>query len=59
MADNNSRSDRGRDPIAELAQLIVQAHPDVEGAPAESGCREETACDGYDVPSATSLWECC
>ena len=45
MADNNTRSDRGRDPIAELARLIAQAHPDVESAPAESGCREETAWD--------------
>jgi hypothetical protein len=39
MADNNSRSDRGRDPIAELARLIVQAHPDVESAPAEPQLR--------------------
>ena len=43
MADNNSQSDRERDPIAELARLIVQAHHDMEGAPAESRCREETA----------------
>ena len=42
MADNNSRSDRGRDPIAELARLIVQAHPDVESAPVERA-REEAA----------------
>jgi hypothetical protein len=41
MADHNFRSDRGEDPIAELARLIVQAHPDVQNAPAESGFREE------------------
>ena len=55
MADNNFRSDRGRDPIAELARLIVQAHPDVESAPAESGCRGETAWDSYEVPPELPL----
>jgi hypothetical protein len=55
MADNNCRSDRGRDPIAELARLIVQAHPDVESAPAESGCRGETAWDGCEVPPELPL----
>jgi SPOR domain len=55
MADNNFRSDRGRDLIAELARRIVQAHPDVESAPAESGCRGETARDSYGVPPELPL----
>ena len=55
MADNNFRSDRGRDLIEELARRIVQAHPDVESAPAESGCRGETAWDSYEVPPELPL----
>ena len=55
MADNNFRSDRRRDLIAELARRIVQAHPDVESAPAESGCRGETAWDSYEVPPELPL----
>ena len=50
MADRNFRSDRGRDLIAVLARRIVQARPDVESAPAESGCRGEFAWDSYEVP---------
>ena len=50
MADSNFRSDRGRDLIAVLARRIVQARPDVESAPAESGCRGEFAWDSYEVP---------
>jgi len=55
MADNNFRSARGRDLIEELARRIVQAHPDVESAPAESGCRGETAWDSYEVPPELPL----
>ena len=50
MANATFRSDRGRDPIGELARLIVQTHPHVESTPAESGCREETAWNGYELP---------
>ncbi len=50
MADNNLRSDRGRDPIAELARLIAQAHAHRESAPADNGFREENASDGCDEP---------
>jgi hypothetical protein len=32
MAGNNLRSDRGRDPLAELARLIAQADPYIESA---------------------------
>jgi hypothetical protein len=60
MADDKYRSDRERDPIAELARLIVLTHPHMESVFAESGCREETAWDGYEVAasacaSATAL----
>jgi hypothetical protein len=50
MADNNFRSDQGRDPIAELARLIGQVDPHGERAPADKGWREETASDGYYEP---------
>ena len=45
MADNNFRSDRGRDPIAELARLIVQAILTWRARLPKVGCREETAWD--------------
>ena len=45
---DNFRSNRGHDPIAELARLIAQAHPHGDGAPADNRFREETATDGYD-----------
>ena len=45
MADNNFRSDRLRDPIAELARLIGQVHG--ESAPADSDFGEETASVSY------------
>jgi hypothetical protein len=48
MADNNFRSDRGRDPLAGLARLIGQAHPHGESAPANNDFREEGASHGYD-----------
>ena len=48
MADNNFRSDRGRDPLAELALLIGQADLRGESAPANNGFREEGAWHGYD-----------
>jgi hypothetical protein len=50
MADNKFRSDRERDPIAELARLITQADPYGESAPADHRFRKETASDGYDEP---------
>jgi hypothetical protein len=51
MADNNFRSDRGQDPIAELARLIGQADPHGESAPADRGWREGTASEGYEEPT--------
>ena len=50
MAENNSRSDRGRDPIAELARLIGQADPHGENAAANDGFREAGASHGCDEP---------
>ena len=50
MADNNFRSDRGRDPLAGLARLIGQAEPHGESAPANNDFREEGASHGYDEP---------
>ena len=40
MADNNFRSDRGRDPLAELARLIGQADAYPDGGPQETYQRE-------------------
>jgi hypothetical protein len=51
MADHNFRSDRGGDPIAELARLIGQAVPHGESAPADRGWREGTASEGYEDPA--------
>jgi hypothetical protein len=51
MADHNFRSDRGEDPIAELARLIGQAVPHRERAPADRGWREGTASEGYEEPT--------
>ena len=51
MADHNFRSDRGEDPIAELARLIGQAVPHGESAPADRGWREGTASEGYEEPT--------
>ena len=50
MAENNFRSDRRRDPIAELAQLIGQADPHGENAAANDGFREAGAPHGSDEP---------
>ena len=50
MADEQFRSDRERDPIAELARLIAQADPHGGSAPADNRFRDETASDGYDEP---------
>jgi hypothetical protein len=55
MADNNFRSDRGRDRLAELARLIGQAVPNGESAPANNGFREEGASHGYDEPFSFSF----
>ena len=51
MAENNFRSDRGRDPIAELARLIGQADPHGENAAANDAFREAGASHGSDEPS--------
>jgi hypothetical protein len=51
MAENNFRSDRGRDPIAELARLIGQADPHGENAAANDAFREAGAPHGCDGPS--------
>jgi hypothetical protein len=51
MADHNFRSDRGQDPIAELARLIGQADPHGKSAPADRGWREGTASEGYEEPT--------
>ena len=56
---NVSRSDRERDPIAELARLIAQADTHEESAPSDNRFREETVSDGYDetpeLPPAPQL----
>jgi hypothetical protein len=44
MADNNFRSDRGRDPLAELARLIGQADP----------CAESASDNAYDAPRSSA-----
>ena len=59
MDDKRFRSDRGRDPIAELARLIAQADTHEESAPSDNRFREETVSDGYDetpeLPPAPQL----
>ena len=45
MHDKRFRSDRGRDPIAELARLIAQADSHEESAPSHNCSREETVSD--------------
>ena len=59
MANNKFRSDRERDPIAELAQLIAEADPYGERAAPDNRFRRETASEGHDeapgVPPAPQL----
>ena len=59
MANNKYRSDRERDPIAELAQLIAEADPYGERAAPDNRFRRETASEGHDeapgVPPAPQL----
>ena len=59
MDDKRFRSDRERDPTAELARLIAQAHTHEESAPSDDRFREETISDGYDetpeLPPAPQL----
>jgi hypothetical protein len=43
MADNNFRSDRSRDPLAELARLIGQGNPHAQNAPRQSYGSERSA----------------
>jgi hypothetical protein len=42
MDDKRFRSDRERDPIAELARLIAQADTQEESAPSDNRLRQET-----------------
>ena len=59
MANERFRSDRERDPIAELARLIGQADRQRRGVPAERRFREETTSGGQDelpeLPPAPQL----
>ena len=59
MANNKFRSDRERDPIAELAQLIAEADPYGEMAAPDNGFRQETASESHDeapwLPPAPQL----
>ncbi len=48
MDDKRFRSDRGRDPIAEIARLIAQADTHEESAPSDNRSREEIVSNGYD-----------
>src|SRR5262249_9972702 len=47
MTNKKVRSERERGPISELVRLIVQAHHGLESV---SGCRQETAWEGYAEP---------
>jgi hypothetical protein len=49
MADNNFRSDRGRDPLAELARLIGQGDPHAEDGPHQSYDAERSGTAAADV----------
>ena len=56
MAGDNLRSDRGRDPLAELARLIAQADPYIESASGDAyqmNERESRAGERY-MPSPPS-----
>jgi hypothetical protein len=48
MANNKFRSDRERDPIAELAQLIAEADPYGERAAPDNRFRQEIASESHD-----------
>jgi hypothetical protein len=53
MADNNLRSDRGRDPLAALARLIAQADPYAESASGDTDVdwAAQEICSSRDNPS--------
>ena len=53
MADNNLRSDRGRDPLAALARLIAQADPYAESASGDAHVdwAAQEICSSRDNPS--------
>ena len=56
MDDKRFRSDRGRDPIAELARLIAQADTHDESVPSDNRSREETVSDeAPELPPAPQL----
>jgi hypothetical protein len=56
MHDKRFRSDRGRDPIAELARLIAQADSHEGSAPSDNCSREETVSDETpELPPAPQL----
>ena len=48
MDDKRFRSDRERDPIAELARLIAQADTQEESAPSDNRLRQETVSVDYE-----------
>jgi hypothetical protein len=60
MANNKFRSDRERDPIAELARLIAEADPYRERAALDNRFRQETTSECHDeapgVSPAPQLW---
>jgi hypothetical protein len=56
MDDKRFRSDRGRDPIAELARLIAKADTHDESVPSDNRSREETVSDeAPELPPAPQL----
>jgi hypothetical protein len=59
MDDKRFRSDRERDPIAELARLIAQADTQEESAPSDNRLRQETVSVDYEetpeLPPAPQL----
>jgi len=59
MANNKFRSDRERDPIAELAQLIAEADPYGQRTAPDNRFRQETASESHDeapwLPKAPQL----
>ena len=52
MDDKRFRSDRERDPIAELARLIAQADTQEESAPSDNRLRQETVSVDYEETPA-------
>src|ERR1700730_17143126 len=57
MADNNFRSDRSRDPLAELARLIGQGGPYAESAPHQY-YGSERSCPAADQVDCAAAGRC-